>query len=484
MKNIIKNVDNLELELPTVYELEDEDKNFIVNFEYILLNSVLNNEDSYLKLKTLGLKSRDFSDAENRELWEKIESASTEGITTHIVSDQYSEEKKKDAVRLIQKLKKIEYKKEDFDYAYKVIKEDTLRRGLLSISNVTRLSAVDKKKDIKESYVDVMSRLLELDQVDDQIQEFDSSKSLTALSNRMREGLKGKTTRGVSSGIKTLDEKIGCFYYGLTNIVAARPGHGKTTFMLNTFLNNIIDGKNPLFISLEMTQEEVMEKLLSTYSKIPVEKISKPRLLKPKETEILKEKMRELAKMEFHIVDALSLNVMELGSLLRRYIRKESEICYIDYAQLLKTRKDNSCIKTEDFREVFKDLRETIRSVNREGKMAVVLAVQAGRSAEDKRSINDRIPLMSDLEYCSSLEQDAGLVIGLMNREKYEFDQCEYKDTLFVGVSKNRFGQTSRFMLNFFGDIQYITDYSTSTTDRWKTEVENSNRANQEKNNN
>lgn len=451
--------DTLELDIPSPNDIQlFEELEVENNFEYIILNEVLKNPNSYFEFKDLGLNIKDFSFKETIDLWAKVESISSEGITEHILLDQYSRDNREEAKELISKIGKIQYGKSDIDYAFKKLKDNSMRRELLMISNRVKKDAMSEDKDAKESYMDMVNRLLNTEQFDDETQEYDSKGALKALEARIKDGMNGIAIQGVKTGIETLDNNIGCFYYGLTNVIVARPGHCKTTLMCNTFLNNILDNKKPVYVSLEMTKEELMAKIMSIYSNIPVRKIENPNLMNNEEVELLLNKMKELHKNEFYIVDSNSLNVSKLYRILKKYTLKGSEICYVDYMQLLKTEDNQIPSETGQFRKVFKSLREAIRSVNRESKIALVLAVQSGRSVES-RPLHKRIPTMGDIEWSSSIEQDAGLVIGIMNREKYEHDKCKYKDTLFVEVSKNRFGKTSKFTLSYFGDIQHITSY-------------------------
>ena len=93
--------------------------------------------------------------------------------------------------------------------------------------------------------------------------------------------------------------------------------------------------------------------------------------------------------------------------------------------------------------------------------MALVVGAQAGRTVES-RSIEERIPTQRDLEWTSALEQDAALIIGIMNREKYEGEDCEYKNQLFLGFPKHRYENAKKINLAFLSEIQFITDLATN----------------------
>ena len=117
--------------------------------------------------------------------------------------------------------------------------------------------------------------------------------------------------------------------------------------------------------------------------------------------------------------------------------------------------------------------------------MALVVGAQAGRSVES-RNIEDRIPTQRDLEWTSALEQDASTIIGIMNREKYEGENCEYKNQLFIGFPKHRYDNAKKINLAFVADIQFITDLCEDQEfiDRinaWDKEIEQKNNELKEK---
>lgn len=272
-----------------------------------------------------------------------------------------------------------------------------------------------------------------------------------------------------------MDKEIGCFYFGLFSLIIGRPGHGKTTLMVNAFVNNIRDDKKPLFLSLEMPAFHIMIKVLAIWTKIEVNKLFNPALLTEQERSVVKTAMFELSQKEFYIVDSVSMTVTELGMVLQKYVQKGANITYLDYVQLLKLPDGSMPTDAGGFRILVKTVREIARRVNRFGNMALVMGAQAGRSVET-RPVEDRIPQMKDLEWSSSLEQDAAVVIGVMNREKYEGDDCEVPNQLQIGFPKHRYQDARHVSLAFAGKIQYICDLvdvpASARVERWKEEIE------------
>ena len=232
-----------------------------------------------------------------------------------------------------------------------------------------------------------------------------------------------------------------------------------------------------LFLSLEMTEEQVGIKLMSIATGIPTAKLENPKTLTNQEEEKIRESAEKLRKYKYSIVDFTSgVNVLEFGIILNKYVNLGYNVAYVDYIQLIKMANNRDPQTAGEFRSVYKNIREICKRVNAKGNMAVIFAAQAGREGE-KRPLDDRIPDMRDLEWSASLEQDAALIVGLMNRSKYDDDEV-YKNKLMIKIAKNRFRKEKPFMLSLDEHTQYIRDLNgeevenfQQTIKRWQREV-------------
>lgn len=447
-------------------------------FEKIVISSSLRSQEFFLICKTEGVSQNDFTIPLYRELWAEMDkSALTDGISPIIVSDKVDSHNAEDKLKkesAIAELSKHESAEVDSLYAIKKIKENTSLRALLRLSSA--ISESVKGGETADNVLnEVLSRLFNIESSEKNIIELSAPQAAKAVGREIKQRLDGEVIDGVPSGIATLDKEIKCFYFGLYTIIMGRPGHCKTTLMINCFLNNLLAGKKPVFISMEMPAIHLMIKILGIMTEIPVNKILAPKQLSNQELELLRQALSKLTKQEFYIIDAVSLNVVELGMYLQKYIKKGCQICYLDYIQLLKLPDNKTPHDAGEHRTIAKTVREIIKRVNRMGNMALVVGAQAGRSA-DQRPIEERIPQMRDLEWSSSLEQDASTVIGVMNREKYEGEACEYKNQLFLGFCKHRYQNAVSINLAFLKDIQLITDLAhperiERTLERWHGEV-------------
>lgn len=448
-------------------------------YERIIISACLQNYDNYNVIKSRGISKEFFYNDAYRKIWEKIDEVALEkGISPLIITDSFNcrSEKERDAkLKALEKMKSEEIAEGDLEHSISTVKKNYTCESLRNIS-VGVLDSLTSKEDTNAIINNLMDKIFSLDVDNTDIIEYNALQAVDETRKELNMRLNGEVEDGVPSGIRTIDEQIRCFYYSLYSIIIGRPGHGKTTLMINCFLNNLLADYKPVFFSLEMPAVHLIVKMLGIMTKVSVNKIMDPSRLSGEEMNKVKEALVELSKHEFYIVDAVSMNVLELGVCLYKYKKLGCKISYLDYIQLLKLNDNKTPNDAGEFREISKSVRETIRRVNRFGNMALVVGAQAGRSVET-RPVEDRVPTQKDLEWSSSLEQDAAVIIGLMNREKYEGDDCEYKNQIFLGFPKHRYEYAKKVSVAFLGDIQYITDLCTEDIynqkiDNWQRQVE------------
>lgn len=461
--------------------------NNVENYERMVLSGCMKDVDNFFKAKGKGISKDDFETPQFKDLWDTIDQhALSDGISPLVISQKmklHSDEQRSQYYTYLVGLQNEELPIVDFEFSINKLKEFTGVRALIRLANEIQ-DSVHTGVDVESILSKVTSDLFSINTNSENIQEFNSFEAVDATSKELKKRMEGEVSDGVPSGIQTLDDEIRCFYYALATIVIGRPGHGKTTVMVNTFVNNLKEDYKPLFISLEMPAIHIVLKMLAILTKVKMNKIFDPRLMDSDEKERIRQALFYLSQKEFYIVDAVSMTVTELGMILLKYAKMGCKIAYLDYIQLLKMPNGQIPNDAAEFRSVFKEVREILRRVNRYGEMACVLGAQAGRSVES-RPVEERIPQMKDLEWSSSLEQDAAVIIGVMNREKYEGEDCEYKNQLFLGFPKHRYENAVRVNLAFLGDIQYITDLATperveNIPKEWLAQVEREDRMREE----
>ncbi|MDK2799600.1 MAG: replicative helicase [Clostridiales bacterium] len=455
----------------TVFKDEKTDTYF---YEQILLKNCLMSEEVFYNFKDSGLNGSDFYINIHKKLWEAMEKATLKEGISELTVAEYCDADEDVVKSTIEDLKGINDKKADLLLSFKKVKEESLKRTLKGMARFT-LDNIGEKEG-SQVLQQVANKILSVDACSDIVQ-MDSNKFINSFMKHLDDRKKDNFTVGVNSGIQTLDKITGGFRYGVYSLVVGRPGHGKTSFLLSCFYNNIMNGEKPVFLSLEMTEEQVGIKLMSIATGIPTAKLENPKMLSQEEEDIIKETAEKLRKHKYSIVDFTSgVNVLEFGIILNKYVNLGYNVAYVDYIQLIKMANNRDPQTAGEFRSVYKNIREICKRVNAKGNMAVIFAAQAGREGE-KRPLDDRIPDMRDLEWSASLEQDAALIVGLMNRSKYDDDEV-YKNKLMIKIAKNRFRKEKPFMLSLDGHTQYIRDLNgeevenfQQTIKRWQREV-------------
>lgn len=213
----------------------------------------------------------------------------------------------------------------------------------------------------------------------------------------------------MSTGYKSLDNKMGGFFPAGLYVIAGRPGMGKTALMLN-LADNISSVMPAVVVSLEMRAEELGMRLISAQTGITVSQQRNPCALTQEQWESIRGAKHD---KRLHIEDRSSVNLTALKSMARRYKRIHGEfILMIDYLGLLEMdRAINS--KVHQVEEITK----TLKQIAKELGIPVVLLCQLNRSVESR---DDKRPMLSDLRDSGAIEQDADVVMFPYRKEYYK----------------------------------------------------------------
>ncbi len=214
---------------------------------------------------------------------------------------------------------------------------------------------------------------------------------------------------GVTSGFKQLDHILGGFQKSDMVIIGARPSTGKTAITLEMGLAAARDGKSIAIFSLEMSKDQVMDRIISSESRLPLWKIRNGKLT-PIDKPILDEALRRLEKMEIYIDDTPSPTVLQLRAMSRRLKMEHGlDMVIIDYVQLIQTGKGDSTVQQ------FTEISHGLKALGRELNIPVIALSQLNR-AVDAREV--KIPRLSDLRETGSWEQDADVVMFLYRPDR------------------------------------------------------------------
>ena len=321
------------------------------------------------------------------------------------------------------------------EYYAKIIKEHALRRNL--ISEATRLieRAFDDSSSVDDLLQSAETAIFSLSQ-DHVKRDFIPIKDALAESfDRLDELQKSSgKLRGVPTGFRDLDSKLAGLQDSNLIILAARPGQGKTGLTLNIAQNVAVKEGLPVgFFSLEMSQEELVDRLLVAQADIDSWKLKTGRL-DEKDYDRLSLAMGELAEAPLFIDDTPGLTISEIRTKARRLQMEHGlKLIIVDYLQLVRGR------NLENRVQEVSEISQYLKNLARELKVPVLAISQLNRSVEARGT---RKPQLADLRESGAIEQDADVVMFLYREDP------EKQDQVTLDIQKHRNGPT--------GDIQLI----------------------------
>lgn len=267
---------------------------------------------------------------------------------------------------------------------------------------------------------------------------------------------------GVPSGIRAIDEKIGGWQKSDLIILAARPGMGKTSFVLSIARNAAIDYKIPVaFFSLEMSANQLVHRLFSIESGIPSETISRGKLSE-NEWIVLMDKISKLNSDKLIIDDTPALSVFDLRAKCRRLKHQHDiQLIIVDYLQLMQGESDKDKSKAKGNREQeISYISRSLKALAKDLNVPVIALSQLSREVEKRAGM--KRPQLSDLRESGSIEQDADLVMFIFRPEYYKMDDFEdgdpAKGLAEIMIQKNRHGPTDNIRLRFQSQYTKFTD--------------------------
>jgi len=258
---------------------------------------------------------------------------------------------------------------------------------------------------------------------------------------------------GVSSGFYDLDSLTQGFQKSDLIIIAGRPAVGKTALCLNIGLNIIKNLKLPvLFFSLEMSNEQLMYRILSIETSINQTRLRSGNLYQNDWIKLNKI-LKILSKLPLFMDDTTNISTQDIRSKIKKIFSKQSKIglIIIDYLQLMQ----NSQFKIENRVQELSQITRSLKSIAREFNIPIIALSQLSRSIENR---TDKRPILSDLRESGSIEQDADLVLMLSQVKSKDLD--ENHNLIELIIAKQRNGPTGKLLLNFDKKRTKFTNYN------------------------
>jgi replicative DNA helicase len=252
---------------------------------------------------------------------------------------------------------------------------------------------------------------------------------------------------GLETGYKSLDLILQGLQPSSMTIVGARPGTGKTAFALGILIHVGAVVKRPaLFFSLEMSRQELAERILASTARIDSSKL-RTGDLSDGDWNRAHDAFGYLQSAKVFIDDNPALTVMDVRARARRIRQQNGDlgVVIIDYLQLMSSRG-----RSENRQVEVSDMSRSLKILARELQCPVIALSQLSRKLEDRA---DKRPMMSDLRESGSLEQDADVVLFIYRPEQYGEVANDKKAEAEIIVGKNRNGPTRNAHLTWRGEF-------------------------------
>ena len=267
---------------------------------------------------------------------------------------------------------------------------------------------------------------------------------------------------GVPSGFTELDKVTSGWQKADLLIIAARPGMGKTAFVLSLSRNAAIRFHKPVAIfSLEMSSIQLVNRLIASETELSAEKLKKGQL-NEHEWKQLSDKISDLTDAPIYIDDTPALSIFELRAKCRRLKAQHNiELIVIDYLQLMSGGTDG---KSGNREQEISNISRSLKSIAKELSVPIIALSQLSRAVETRGG--DKRPILSDLRESGAIEQDADMVMFIYRPEYYDIDEDEQGNSnagmAEIIIAKHRNGSLKNVPLRFVGHLAKFTDLESS----------------------
>ncbi len=274
------------------------------------------------------------------------------------------------------------------------------------------------------------------------------SKILVDVFDNLQElSLSGSDVPGMATGFADLDRTLTGLHPSELVLLAARPGMGKTSFALNILLHaGKFSGKTVVFFSLEMSREQLANRLISSEAFLDNKKLMTGKL-NADDWDKVTLASSALAHTTIYIDDNPSLSVADMNAKCRRM--DNLGLVIIDYLQLMQSSGSGRSYSGENRQQVVADISRALKIMAKELHVPVLCLSQLSRANESR---SDKRPMLSDLRESGAIEQDADVVMFLYRDDYYNKDSDKRNQAECI-IAKNRRGETTTVPLQWLPEF-------------------------------
>ncbi|RDU60839.1 replicative DNA helicase [Helicobacter sp. MIT 14-3879] len=293
------------------------------------------------------------------------------------------------------------------------IKDLSLKRKLHSLANHIK----EQSLELNMSSVDI------IDNIENEVFKLQSSKNnsefriLQEITHSMLDKIKEQKEHnsillGIDTGFSELNRITSGFKEGELIVLAARPAMGKTAFAINVLQPTLKQNKSVAFFSLEMDAEQIILRMLSSMTSIPMQNLIIGNL-DNNDWEYFSNMCNKISSWKLYVDDSGNLNISKLKSKIRKLKLKNPDLSLvvIDYLQIM------SGINNKDRHLEIAEISRGLKNLAREIRIPILALSQLNRELEKR---GDKRPMLSDLRESGAIEQDADIILFLYRDSIYQ----------------------------------------------------------------
>ena len=342
------------------------------------------------------------------------------------------------------------------EYHARIIAQKSIARDLIKASSEVLQDAYDDTVDVFDLLDEAEKKIFKITE-DKLSRGVESIAELGPKALKLLEEIKEKSSEsggltGVPTGFTDLDKVTNGWQPSDMIVLAARPGMGKTAFVLSIARNAAMDfGKGVAIFSLEMANVQLVQRLLSMEAQVDSKKMRSGQM-SDEEWDKLQQGIERLSAAPIYIDDTPAINIFELRAKCRRLkMQHDIQLVVIDYLQLMS---GNSSGKQTNREQEISAISRNLKQLAKEINVPVIALSQLSRAVEQRGG--DKRPMLSDLRESGAIEQDADMVNFIYRPEYYDIDQDQdgnsLKGVAKIIVAKNRHGELRDVQLRWVAE--------------------------------
>ncbi|MBI3397775.1 MAG: replicative DNA helicase [Deltaproteobacteria bacterium] len=341
-------------------------------------------------------------------------------------------------------------------YYAKIVREKALLRRLINSSTEIVSRCYDGGEKIEDLLDDAEKTIFEVAQ-DKTKRSFYSIKDLVTQTFKAIEELSGRDghVTGVPTGFDRFDELTSGLQPSDLIVIAGRPSMGKTAFALNIAQNAAETGSPVAIFSLEMSKEQLVQRLLASKAKVDLYRLRSGKLRDEDWSKLIRA-VDSLHEAPLFIDDTPAQSVLEIKAKARRLAKQHGiKLIVVDYLQLMKGRHN-----ADNREQEISDISRSLKAMAKELYIPVIALSQLSRMAERRE---ENKPQLADLRESGAIEQDADVVAFVYRKELYlackcpegargtdrACEKCKFAKDAAIILAKQRNGPTDIINLTF-----------------------------------